>query len=80
MNNLLSYCGLVDARRSGSEKDLPVHICPIGGNIWDILKKALITPPYFVHNFIRGYLFSLLPYLSGLVPFQFLAHHCEVEC
>ena len=25
MNNLLSYCGLVDARISASEKDLPVH-------------------------------------------------------
>jgi hypothetical protein len=25
MNNLLSYCGLVDARTSASEKDLPVH-------------------------------------------------------
>jgi hypothetical protein len=25
MNNLLSYCGLVDARISGSEKDLPVR-------------------------------------------------------
>ena len=24
MNNLLSYCGLVDVRRSASEKDLPV--------------------------------------------------------
>ena len=24
MNNLLSYCGLVDARKSASEKDLPV--------------------------------------------------------
>ena len=24
MNNLLSYCGLVDARKSTSEKDLPV--------------------------------------------------------
>ena len=24
MNNLLSYCGLVDARTSASEKDLPV--------------------------------------------------------
>ena len=24
MNNLLSYCGLVDARVSASEKDLPV--------------------------------------------------------
>jgi hypothetical protein len=26
MNNLLSYCGLVDARISASEKDLPVEI------------------------------------------------------
>jgi len=24
MNNILSYCGLVDARISASEKDLPV--------------------------------------------------------
>ena len=24
MNNLLSYCGLIDARISASEKDLPV--------------------------------------------------------
>ena len=26
MDNLLSYCGLVDARISASEKDLPVHL------------------------------------------------------
>ena len=26
MNNLLSYCGLVDARISASEKDLPVNV------------------------------------------------------
>ena len=26
MNNLLSYCGLVDARISASENDLPVHL------------------------------------------------------
>jgi hypothetical protein len=25
MNNLLSYCGLVELRLSASEKDLPVH-------------------------------------------------------
>ena len=25
MNNLLSYCGLVDPRISASDKDLPVH-------------------------------------------------------
>ena len=27
MNNLLSYCGLVDPRISASDKDLPVHEC-----------------------------------------------------
>ena len=27
MNNILSYCGLVDAKISASEKDLPVHKC-----------------------------------------------------
>jgi len=27
MNNLFSYCGLVDARISASEKDLPVRTC-----------------------------------------------------
>ena len=26
MNNLLSYCGLVDARIRASNKDLPVHL------------------------------------------------------
>ena len=26
MNNLFSYCGLVDARISASEKDLPVQV------------------------------------------------------
>ena len=27
MNNLLSYCGLVDMRINASDKDLPVHTC-----------------------------------------------------
>ena len=26
MNNLLSYCGIVDARISASEKDLPITV------------------------------------------------------
>jgi hypothetical protein len=26
MKNLLSYCGLVDARTSPSDKDLPVYV------------------------------------------------------
>ena len=29
MNNLLSYCGLVDARISASEKDVPVRAPPV---------------------------------------------------
>ena len=29
MNNLLSYCGLVDARISASEKDLPMPGTPV---------------------------------------------------
>ena len=28
MNNLLSYCGLTDARMRASEKDLPVNLTP----------------------------------------------------
>ena len=28
MNNLLSYCGLVDVRINASDKDLPVHKGP----------------------------------------------------
>ena len=28
MNNILTYCGLVDARKSASEKDLPVIMGP----------------------------------------------------
>ena len=33
MNNLLVYCGLVDARKSASEKDLPVVSLRIGNEI-----------------------------------------------
>jgi hypothetical protein len=39
MNNILSYCGLVDARISASDKDLPVQI-----NIYE-------TDPYFLRFF-----------------------------
>ena len=53
MNNLLPYCGLVDARISASEKDLPV--------IWHRLepklkKKSEIKPPLQLNQpLIRGY-------------------------
>ena len=36
MNNLLSYCGLVDARIGASEKDLPV-MYDISGQIFSLL-------------------------------------------
>ena len=39
MNNLLSYCGLVDARKSASEKDLPVSNLTLVENNKDIIKK-----------------------------------------
>ena len=32
MNNLLSYCGLVNARISASDKDLPVQIIMVAMN------------------------------------------------
>ena len=35
MNNLLSNCGLVDARLSASDKDLPVQIKDIVGIVGD---------------------------------------------
>ena len=34
MNNLLSYCGLVDARIRASEKDLPVRVFFIPVFLW----------------------------------------------
>ena len=36
MNNLLSYCGLIDARISASEKDLPVQ-----GKCWHTFREIL---------------------------------------
>ena len=39
MNNLLSYCGLVDARISASEKDLPVNKYLDFGRMTTIARK-----------------------------------------
>ena len=59
MNNLLSYCGLVDARISASEKDLPVHTAlrgKIQGMIFGIkrCKKICfkIHLPFTIHKYI----------------------------
>ena len=50
MNNLLSYCGLVDARISASEKDLPVT---------DSLSFI-----YSAHSFYWIFLFAEVPCLE----------------
>ena len=50
MNNLLSYCGLVDARISASEKDLPVHISSIF-----VHRKTIISLKMLVNEFDHAY-------------------------
>ena len=50
MNNLLSYCGLVDARISASEKDLPV----LRPSCWHILCD---------YNHYRYKKLNIIPYL-----------------
>ena len=45
MNNLLSYCGLTDARMSASEKDLPVlKYCRIVVSDFAVALPKLKTP------------------------------------
>ena len=46
MNNLLSYCGLVDPRISASEKDLPVHID-------ENVKNRTLLQSYSDENFMK---------------------------
>ena len=41
MNNLLSYCGLVDSRIIASEKDLPVRLSEKAKKIWSNLALRL---------------------------------------
>ena len=41
MNNLLSYCGLVDARISASEKDLPVPYTILFSFISDMIFSSI---------------------------------------
>ena len=47
MNNLLSYCGLTDARMRASEKDLPVldkaKLVHLKGKTLQVLKISLIA-------------------------------------
>ena len=51
MNNLLSYCGLVDPRISASDKDLPVTISTEGA---DYVYNFTTSPTDF-KTFLRLY-------------------------
>ena len=53
MNNLLSYCGLVDARIRASEKDLPVPVrSEMGGRTLLLCKNR--TQSNFIALFSRS--------------------------
>jgi hypothetical protein len=55
MNNLLSYCGLVDPRISASDKNLPVNT--LGGSGGDSSWKWLFQNQNgFVQNNIKEYI------------------------
>ena len=43
MNNLLSYCGLVDATISASEKDLPVPVACLALNSITVIMKVFFV-------------------------------------
>ena len=51
MNNLLSYCVLVEARISASEKDLPVHT---SGFFYLCLRKVLWQAAKFISDLQKG--------------------------
>ena len=44
MNNILSYCGLVDGRISDSDRDLPVRILPRDINFKKNATLEIISP------------------------------------
>ena len=56
MNNLLSYCGLVDPRIRASEKDLPVklHLLTPQDKLWNDEWKNLEVPEPFWAIFWPG--------------------------
>ena len=63
MNNLSSYCGLVDAKIRASDKDLPVHLIP-SWLVWTEIKcmvHGVLSKrpkyqfkPVYSHLFKRG--------------------------
>ena len=54
LDNLLSYCGLVDARISTAEKDLPVSMLIIGQNVTKFLSLTWKRDNPYYHNFYLG--------------------------
>ena len=56
MNNLLSYCGLVDARIRASEKDLPVHTLTFLVSLKADLCAVHVFYPDFIQILSRFYL------------------------
>ena len=62
MNNLFSYCGLVDTRISASEKDLPVYLMwLILEYFWNVEFESLWLMGGFMYwGFFVGYIGSLV--------------------
>ena len=49
MNNLLSYCGLVDAKKRASDKDLPVATKAMQYCLWSLRQKK-DTKRAYIHQ------------------------------
>ena len=68
MNNLLSFCGLVDARISASEKDLPVKVSKFQN---EFIKSSFL-PKYEAKN-CKDFCLVVL-HSTGQKSLQYLVH------
>jgi hypothetical protein len=62
MNNLLSYCGLFDAKIRASDKDLPVKIYLVNKMLVALFSKSITTTVLefiFLHHYIRFEMINL---------------------
>ena len=50
MNNLLSYCGLTDARMRASEKDLPVQTAEFRAEHWLLSDDRNVAKCYALNS------------------------------
>ena len=71
MNNLLSYCGLIDAKIRASDKDLPVSgiiSCFVGSTFWPCLIKlniiSIMLPLRKILGKTSGFLVNADPWLK----------------